>query len=357
MPNIACSLLYNNGNESPYVGFLGSCSIDNIKYNIEKGSRRWCSQPQCLCRQYYDDGFKGRGPTRPCNESLLFSDWQWNPGAEFKTGEPFYIREPVQGKIAVLTTRFREQDEEKYRKIVGFFKIHECVDERIIVADNHYRIRLLREEAEELNFWEYHRNEKGTKPLWSQGRFRYWNDPQVAALLHDLRRVVRSEESRSMLEDLIQKDFPEYAAERPDVNGCLPSSAVKRILLKRKYGSGGESENHRHLKEYIARHPELLGINPRSVEARVEHLFPSGDLVDILFEPKKEGKNTVVEIELDCVLPGLHQAIKYRALRCAQLNRPLDDVGVEAFVVAWSFTPFEDQFCQKYSIKHFSFRI
>jgi hypothetical protein len=52
----------------------------------------------------------------------LFEDWQWNPGNEFKTGKPVRILQSGAGKIAILTTRFKDCPEAE-RKIVGFLKI------------------------------------------------------------------------------------------------------------------------------------------------------------------------------------------------------------------------------------------
>jgi len=356
MPNIACNLLYNNGNEGTYVGFAGPCTIGNIAYNVRKGDGRWCSQPRCSCRIFYDRDFSGALSNEPCNESFLFTKWEWNAGENFETREPFYLRQPVEGKVAVLTTIFAGQ-KERDRKIVGFFKIDRCIDEKVVFADNTYRLRLLRDEADELNFWEYHRNQKGTQPDWRQGRFRYLEDDQTAAFLHDLAAVVQSGASRSMILDLLRSDFRAYAETRPVVNGYLAAEAVMRTLLKRKYGKGGESANHRNLKNYIASHPEIIGLERRFVRAKIEHPYISGDLVDILFEPVDGGTNTVVEIELDIVVPGVHQAIKYRALRCAELGRPLDDLSVRAVVVAWNIDRVAADLCRRYGIEFYEHRL
>ena len=92
--------------------------------------------------------------------------------------------------------------------------------------------------------------------------------------------------------------------------------------------------------------------------SHIEHSYISGDLVDILFEPiKGNNNNTVVEIELDNVEPGIHQAIKYRALRCSQLGLPLTDKTVKATVVAWKFKQKEKKLCKKYGIDFFEITI
>ncbi len=356
MNNLACNLLYNNGGEDLSVGFSDTCSIGNIAYNVRLGKRRWCSQSGCLCKQFYDRDFAGARPHRPCNESYLFTDWEWNAGENFQTGAPFYIRRPITGKVALLTTRFAGRPE-KERKIVGFFKIAECIDQRLIIADPHFRLRLLVEETSYLNFWEYHRNDNGDGPSWNQKRFRYLEDIQIAAILHDLHQIVRNDESRSMIKDLLVGNFPLYAENRPLVSGYLSPEAVEKTLKRRKYGTGGESAAHKRLKNHIASHPELIGLEKENFIAKIEHPYVSGDMVDILFEHVNGKQSTVVEIELDNVIPGIHQAIKYRSLRCSQLNRPLNDPEICATVVAWQISPTEAGLCDYYGIRHFEHKI
>ncbi|MCU0471475.1 MAG: hypothetical protein MUF58_23115 [Arcicella sp.] len=357
MKNIACNLIYNNGDESIYVGFKKRCDIQNIIYNVELDSGRWCSQPECSCRKFYDKGFKGKVEDYPCNESSLFENWQWNPGNEFKTGEPFRIKFTGAGKVAILTTRFANCTEDE-RKIVGFLKIKALVDnQHQIIGLKKQSLRLTIDEAQELNFWNYHRNKKSSTPMWRQGRFRYLEDIQVAAILHDLKDVVQNETTQSMINGLLENDFTEYSTIRPTVIGSLGEESVKKILLKRKYGKGGESKEHKQLKEYIAKNPDKIGLNKNEVNALVEHKYISGDLVDILFAPTKGVGNTVVEIELDNVEPGIHQAIKYRALRCSQLGLTLTDKNVKATVVAWQFKQSEKNLCDKYGIDYFEIKL
>ena len=50
--NVAFKCTYNDGGSEGFVGFEGTCSLDNIKRNVKgKHGRRWCSSPSCLCRQ------------------------------------------------------------------------------------------------------------------------------------------------------------------------------------------------------------------------------------------------------------------------------------------------------------------
>ena len=353
MKNIACNLIYNNGGEGDFVGFYGRCTEDIIIYNIKKGSGRWCSNDRCSCKKYYNNGFKGKINEFPCNESILFKNWEFSAGENFEDEEKVRMLHVGANKIAILTTTFANTREEE-RKIIGFFKIDNVSEDlNIVTASNYYRLRLSLEDSKELNFWNYYINNKNSKTEWKQRRFRYLEDEQVACILHDLLDIVRNDDDHSMIKKLLKSDFKKYSESKPKIKSALSENIGKKALLKRKYGSGGESENHKKLKKYVANNPEIIGLLPEETEAKIEHSFLSGDLVDILFIPKSGELNTVVEIELDNVMPGIHQAIKYRALRCSQLGIQLNDNRVRAVVVAWKFSEDEINLCKKYSINYF----
>jgi len=357
--NIACNLIYNNGGEGVLVGFEKHCDIENIIYNVKYGSRRWCNQPECPCKKFYDKKFNGQIDNKfPCNESFLFVGWEWSPGGDFETQMPFRIKHSGAGKIAILTTKFRECKESE-RNIIGFLKIEDIKDNHLVIGVEKQSLRLSMEEAKELSFWNYHQNKKNNSvPRWDQGRFRYLEDEQVAAILHDLKSIVQNNTTQSMITELIENDFPNFANKRPNITGALKEDIVKKIRLKRKYGKGGESKEHKQLKEFIAKNPEKIGLNKNEVKPIVEHSFISGDLVDILFAPtSSRSSSTVVEIELDNVEPGIHQAIKYRVLRCSQLGLPLTDKSVRATVVAWKLKLSEKLLCKKYDIEFYEIKL
>jgi hypothetical protein len=357
MKNIACNLIYNNGGEGVYVGFKKHCDIQNIIANVEIDKGRWCSQPACSCRKYYNKNFKGYVEDYPCNESVLFRDWEWTPGSDFKTERPFRILDSGAGKLAILTTRFNNCEEAE-RKIIGFLKIKDIVDNHHrVVGIKKHSLRMTMDDAQELNFWNYHKNSKSSIPMWRQGRFRYLEDIQVATILHDLRRIVQDESDQSLISNILQNDFAEFSKARPKIKGALSENTVKKFFLRRKYGKGGESQAHKALKLYIANNPQEIGLKKTEVSPSIEHLFLSGDLVDILFQPIAGNINTVVEIELDNVEPGIHQAIKYRALRCSQLGVGLTDKSVKATVVAWRFKEPEKRLCNKYSIDYYEIKL
>lgn len=356
--HIAVKCTYNNGDEGDFVGFHGTCSEDIIKENIK--THVWCSQPDCLCKKYADNGFQGKRPQDPCMESKLFKDWCFGAGF-FHTGQR--KGKPINanleaGGICILTTRF-PGDKEEDRKIIGLYRIKEVKkgekEETIFVGDKNYGIRLPLDEAKELYFWDYY-SIRSQKPAWRTGLFRYLNDGQVKSILLDLEKTVKSIEHREIIENLLQ-DFSKITAIR---NGLRKHSVTKetrekRIALKRKYGPGGEGDNHKRLKDFVAKNPCKIGLN-NVTHVEIEYNFPSGDTVDILFKLQND-KDVIVEIETNDPFPGCYQAIKYRVLRCAERGLPIDSNEVNAVLVAWNIHPKVVDFCNQYGIKYFKIKI
>lgn len=92
----------------------------------------------------------------------------------------------------------------------------------------------------------------------------------------------------------------------------------------RRYGRGGESPEHRALKEHVRAHPELVGAC-NSDEGFIEYSFPSLDAVDVLFKsPTRwvavEVKSRVSESVEGDYERGIYQCVKYRALLEAMRN-------------------------------------
>ena len=150
---------------------------------------------------------------------------------------------------------------------------------------------------------------------------------------HKLEPPERYSKLRALLKDKFEISYPKFE---------------ESIFLK-KYGSGGEGSEHKHLKEWIAQNPQFLGINNPRV-TKPEHRFLSGDAVDILFE-LSDGTDIVVEIETGMPMPGCHQIIKYRALRCAEKGYDLMSSKVRGVIVAWIIPDDVRKFCDKYNIK------
>ena len=104
--------------------------------------------------------------------------------------------------------------------------------------------------------------------------------------------------------------------------------------LERK-GHIGEGEPHRLLKEYVARNPEVIGLQS-GTKGRQEYSFVSGDKCDVVFNPSQDDW-AVVEIkngERGELVRGIYQAIKYRALMEAEKGHGRD-FPVNAYLVAY----------------------
>jgi hypothetical protein len=84
------------------------------------------------------------------------------------------------------------------------------------------------------------------------------------------------------------------------------------------YGTAGESERHRRLKEFIRQHPEIVGATGEW-QAFVEYPLTSLDVVDVFFKCPDECVAVEVKSAISDAYPadyerGLFQAIKYCAV-------------------------------------------
>lgn len=355
--NIAFKCTYNNGGQGLYVGFNGTCSDEVIKMNIKNG-RSWCGSKQCACRKYYENGFRGKAPIEPCYESRLFKNWEYGAGWDHsgKRGNvPRYIRKTEIGKIAIITTRFPGDNEEN-RRIVGLYKIGDIYldDDTMVKADEDYTIKIPLEEAKELYFWDYYRNEKDNLCSWYQGLFRYLTDEQVAQILRDARQTIKSEKEKHLIDLMLKElltNLKLNLESLPEPNGARPrqGTRARNIIIRRKYGLCGEGPEHKKLKDWIADNPAFLGLTGVQKIEKEQHVFPSGDLPDIVFHCKN-GHYAVVEIETVDPLPGAYQALKYRTLLCAEKGLELNSAKVKTYLVAWTIPNYVKDLCNKYNI-------
>jgi hypothetical protein len=352
--SLAFKLTYNDGtfrdhDDNSFVGFRGACSRDLIAHNVPK--HVWCGQPENQCRQFFDNGMVGRYPRFPCMESELFEHWQFNGGMWHngpRKGRLIEIGDTDVGKIAILTTR-RPEQEESERKIIGLYEVGR-IDNTTLVAHQRRRIRLRRDEADLFDFWRYYRNSSG-EPFWGTMLFRYLEDSQVHRVLFDMSSALTGA-SKQIADELIEQHFAGLSP--PTHTGYLrPRPINKEAALRRKY-PGGEGKDHLQLKMWIAKNPSVIGLN--SAKAHVEHLFVSGDCVDVAFE-LANGDWVVVEIETNVPYPGAHQALKYRSLIAAQQRWNLDSTKAKAVLVAWKFDERTLDFCAQYGIEAWACRV
>jgi CRISPR/Cas system-associated exonuclease Cas4 (RecB family) len=125
------------------------------------------------------------------------------------------------------------------------------------------------------------------------------------------------------------------------LDACKPNLAESNssILIENaKHGKsdgGGEGEEHRKLKEYIANNPSAIGL-PANAIATIEAPLPSGDKIDILFSER--GRLTAVEVksrisnDID-LTRGLFQCVKYRAVLEAERGFKSARYEIDIFLV------------------------
>jgi hypothetical protein len=166
--------------------------------------------------------------------------------------------------------------------------------------------------------------------------------------LADIATTIGEASGKEVVQSLIVRKFGDKEA--PAAAGALLNgkSVAKRVALARKY-PGGEGPEHLALKKWVAKNPSCVGLPAASVP-HVEHLFQSGDCVDIAFR-LPGGNWAVVEIETTQPFPGAHQAIKYRALLAAQQDWKLNTNRVAGLLVAWAYSPTDLEFCRRYGIQ------
>jgi len=91
------------------------------------------------------------------------------------------------------------------------------------------------------------------------------------------------------------------------------TAAVKKAT---NLGGGGESDQHKKLKNYIAEHPEILKLPPK-LRGSIEYPLPSGDTVDVFFENSGDFIGVEVKSALSAesdIVRGIFQCVKYRAV-------------------------------------------
>lgn len=99
-------------------------------------------------------------------------------------------------------------------------------------------------------------------------------------------------------------------------------------------GGGPESEEHKKLKAWVAKHPRHIGLRKSFVEGDVESRMLSGDIVDVLFSDGNEFVTVEVKStrsSIDDLERGVYQCVKYKAVKDAE-HHPFS-IKVRAFLV------------------------
>lgn len=105
---------------------------------------------------------------------------------------------------------------------------------------------------------------------------------------------------------------------------------------------GGESEEHKALKTYVANNPKVIGLGANTPMGTTEYLLPSGDSLDVSFNGKKvwvaAEVKSCISAEGD-IIRGIFQCVKYRAVMEAVLLTQSQPQNARALLVLESKLP------------------
>lgn len=112
------------------------------------------------------------------------------------------------------------------------------------------------------------------------------------------------------------------------------NAELEAIAKTAKYGkAGGETPDHRRLKEFIAQNPAVVGL-PAKLNGTVEYTFLSADKIDVLFTTATtwigaeiKGPNS----DPADIVRGIFQCVKYQAL--IEAAQRYEQVSVESRVI------------------------
>ena len=127
-------------------------------------------------------------------------------------------------------------------------------------------------------------------------------------------------------------------------------------IKKGVYGSGGEGKEHKALKEFIAKHPESIGIKGVKL-TQTEHGLLSGDSLDVYFECRKK-QHYAIEVKPKAspegdIIRGVYQCVKYKAVMDAM--RVVDNDNYEnqtLLVIAGEMTDLVKQIANDLGVKY-----
>lgn len=105
-------------------------------------------------------------------------------------------------------------------------------------------------------------------------------------------------------------------------------------LQSAHFGTGGEGDEHKSIKDYLAHHPETIGI--KGVKSyKLEYDLLSGDRLDVYFECSRN-KHFAIEVKPSFstdaeITRGIFQCIKYKAVMDAM--RVVENKNYDNFVI------------------------
>lgn len=214
--NIAFKCNYcDGGKNDEQIGYVGVCSKQNIKENIEIKNRSWCSNVDCGCKKFLDGKLPYEQIVRPCYESAMFTDWKAEAGTNTKDGERKgkcrKLQKNVKNGLCILTTVLPNTVEEE-RIILGVFIVNvfeegdEDCAEGFVQCTSKYKIKLSLAESKKMLFWNYYFNPNSpTKAHIGTGLFRYIDDYQSAQILRDIVEIKKDTPDSTLAKELLEE--------------------------------------------------------------------------------------------------------------------------------------------------------
>ncbi len=129
------------------------------------------------------------------------------------------------------------------------------------------------------------------------------------------------------------------------VFGLEPTIADYTPLIKKAadaFGGGGESEEHKALKAYVAQNPTVIGLSANTPVGKTEFPLPSGDSLDVSFYSKNIWVAAEVKSSISAksdIVRGLFQCVKYQAVMDAVLLAKSRAQNARALLVLESKLP------------------
>ena len=163
-------------------------------------------------------------------------------------------------------------------------------------------------------------------PIETDGQWLKLTKERKLILLEKIRKEIRSYE---YWDDALQTLYNVSAQD------ILPKTKLGERDGKRDGLGGGESDEHKKLKCWVAKNPEKIGIPKRARLLGIEHKLLSGDVVDVVFTDGKAYWPVEVKSKISLtpdLEKGLYQCVKYREVLKAQ-QLPIESKVVPILVI------------------------
>ena len=207
----------DGGCSNSCIGFKGVCSPEQIRYNIEKERRAWCSNEGSPCGRYYrgeityDELLAIHKESFVCYESRMLTEWRADAGEDLSssgTGKARRIANAKQNGLAVLTTVMPDSTD---RVIFGVF-ISGVIDDGddlsagYVKADLEYTIELTPDEARQLKFWDYYKNAGNPNSTqWGTGLYRYLSNDVCIKILSKIVEIKTGTEQQAHAQKVLKR--------------------------------------------------------------------------------------------------------------------------------------------------------